>query len=64
MHRYNTPIWKTLAPKWDRGCAFTPGWDYMYKLVLTLYVVDVDVLCRRSRMAAAHSHVIYTFHVL
>ena len=63
MHRYNTPIWKTLALKWDRGCAFTPGWDYMYKLVLTLYVVDVDVLCR-SRMAAAHSHVIYTFHVL
>ena len=63
MHRYNTPICKTLALQWDRGCAFTPGWAYMYKLVLTLYVLDVDVLCR-SRMAAAHSPVIYTFHVL
>ena len=63
MHHYNTPIWKTLALKRDRGCAFTPGWAYMYKHVLTLYVLDVDVLCR-SRMAAEHSHVVYTFHVL
>ena len=44
-------------------CVYPGGWAYMYKHVPTLCVVDVDVLCR-SRMAAAHSHVIYTFHVL